>query len=768
MAPVPVPPGRGARDVVERHAGLADAARSALDDLDGARLEVVDLVEAEREAVVHRELARIGVDRLGDLTDKNLRVRALLEAGYATALDVYRATPGELEAHEGIGPHTARGVVAATQQLADAVRGGVRTRIRFRGASPDMSAGAPADAVGTAHEHGTALLRALQRVLHLGPLVEPHRRDLDDYSGSVTGLARAAAPATNRFTWAFRAPGTKARARSALAALVGWEPWLTSTGLPATVARLAAERTAGRPGAVALWDDFERRSAEYYTTLAEIVPLGADVALAHGMVPAELAERVEAHPLDQSLLRVRLRGYQAFGARFALNQGRALLGDEMGLGKTVQAIAALAHRAAAGDRHLLVVCPASVLVGWLREIAAHSLLTGHRIHGPGRDEAAAAWVREGGVAVTTFDGLQHVPEPGPADGWEVGMLVVDEAHLVKNHAARRSRAVARRAAGCLRVLFLTGTPMENRLEEFLALVHYLQPGLVDRLPRHLGLTGSDRFRQEVAPAYLRRNTEDVLVELPDLVRVEEWEELTPAQEVAYREAVAAGNLMGMRRAAYVGHDGTGSGTGGGTSAPLGPDEPYGPGKLGRLLEIVAEARDSGRRTIVFSFFRDVVDLVATAVAEVTTVHGPLTGSVPAGRRQEIVDAFSDGPVGAVLVAQVQAGGVGLNVQAASVVVLCEPQLTPATEAQAVARAHRMGQVRTVHVHRLLAEGTVDERILEILDEKERVFDEYVRDSELAASVASAVDVTEAQLAREVVAAEQARWGYGPVWDELQG
>lgn len=99
-------------------------------------------------------------------------------------------------------------------------------------------------------------------------------------------------------------------------------------------------------------------------------------------------------------------------------------------------------------------------------------------------------------------------------------------------------------------------------------------------------------------------------------------------------------------------------------------------------------------------------------------------------------------------------------------VLCEPQLTPAAEAQAVARLHRMGQTRAVVAHRLLAPDSVDERIVEILAGKARVFDEYVRDSALAEHAVQAVDVSQADLAREVLEAEQARLGYGPVWDEL--
>ena len=121
-----------------------------------------------------------------------------------------------------------------------------------------------------------------------------------------------------------------------------------------------------------------------------------------------------------------------------------------------------------------------------------------------------------------------------------------------------------------------------------------------------------------------------------------------------------------------------------------------------------------------------------------------------------MDKFSAAGHGAVLVAQITAGGVGLNIQSASVVVICEPQLKPTMEAQAIARAHRMGQTSTVQVHRLLSENSVDERIREILADKKQLFDEFARDSVIAAQAPDAVDVTDAELARLVVAAERER------------
>jgi SNF2 family DNA or RNA helicase len=127
-----------------------------------------------------------------------------------------------------------------------------------------------------------------------------------------------------------------------------------------------------------------------------------------------------------------------------------------------------------------------------------------------------------------------------------------------------------------------------------------------------------------------------------------------------------------------------------------------------------------------------------------------------------VDEFTDSATPVVLVCQIEAGGVGLNIQAASVVVLCEPQVKPSIEAQAIARAHRMGQVRSVQVHRLLIADSVDQRMLELLDSKAQLFDAYVRHSAIAEATPGAVDISEVQLARTIVAQEQRRLAPVPV------
>jgi len=326
-----------------------------------------------------------------------------------------------------------------------------------------------------------------------------------------------------------------------------------------------------------------------------------------------------------------------------------------------------------------------------------------------------------------------------------GMLVVDEAHYVKNPDTRRTKSVALWTEHCDRVLFLTGTPMENRVEEFRTLVRHLRPELLPAVRNGTAAAGPHAFRKSVAPAYLRRNQEDVLTELPALVQVDEWVEFSAADSEAYGRAVGDGNFMAMRRAAYADAE---------KSA-----------KLQRLRELVAEAADNGVKVVVFSYFREVLATVRQALesqqALEKRVIGTISGSVPAARRQQLVDDFARAPGHAVLLSQIEAGGVGLNLQAASLVILCEPQVKPTTEHQAVARVHRMGQIRTVQVHRMLATDSVDDRLLTILKNKDRLFDAFARRSDLADATPDAIDISDATLARRIVEEEQRRLGAGP-------
>lgn len=690
---------------------LHEAAQAVAGDHRRAVEAVRAALKPISDAAVTRELDAIPVARLQDVTEGRLRLGNVEKNGLGTVGRVLEAGPYRLRQIPGVGQRTVDQILAAARRLSEAVHETVAVHIDVDRPEPST----------------TALVMALHVLVEAGP---DARRAVDRaaaLSERLGPLLADARPAAGRVRMLLAGRQKRAGAVMAVAEISSLVDEAEQAGLPELLAQASVDLLRGSSSDIAAWVDFELRSAEYYSLLAE------------GFLPEEIAERVRIQQLDDSHRRVSLRGYQAFGARFVLAQRKVVLGDEMGLGKTIQAIAVLAHLAAEGQSHFMVVCPASVLVNWTREIEARSALRVTALHGPDRHYAFADWKGRGGVGVTTFDALRGFPAPG---GGEVGLLVVDEAHSVKNPKTKRSQSVALWTERCERTLFMTGTPMENRVTEFRNLVQMLDGGVADSLGERDALAGSVAFRKAVAPVYLRRNQEDVLTELPSLQQTDEWEQLSASDEEAYREAVRAGNFMAMRRAAYL--------------------RPEKSAKLDRLREIVQEAAENGQKAVVFSHFKDVLGVVEAALAvgptAGTPMLGPLTGSVPAGRRQQIVDDFAGVSGPAVLLAQIQAAGVGLNMQAASVVIICEPQIKPTLEHQAVARAHRMGQVRPVHVHRLLATGGVDERMVKMLEKKTRLFDAYARRSAVAEATPDAVDVSDTELARRIVEEEQARLG----------
>lgn len=688
---------------------LADT-RTLLDEHASVRAQAAHALDALRRDVARAGLDAVPVSRLKDVTDGRLRIGTLEKAGYATVRQVLEATPYALQLLPGIGARTAGQIHAAARQIERAAAEAASLRLDVD--RPD--------------HHTTELVIALHRLVNVGPDLPRALDAARELAGRLEPLLAEARPARNRLRMMFTLPGRRRRAREAVAEIEGLLAGAGETRLLLAQVTTDLLRPAARD--LEAWADFESRSPEYFGLLAELA--GEPIGSGQGLLPDDLAAKVAAHPLDDTHRRVSLRGYQAFGARFALTQERVIIGDEMGLGKSIEAIAALAHLRAGGERHFLVACPASVLINWVREIESRSTLRAYPLHGPDRAAAQAEWAREGGVAVATLDGLHRLDTTAP----DVGMLVVDEAHYVKNPETRRARAVTAWCGRARRVLFLTGTPMENRVEEFRTLVSYLRPDVAAGLRNSDVVAGARAFRKAVAPVYLRRNQQDVLSELPDRMEADEWVEFSGADFEAYRRAVSEGNFMAMRRAAYA--------------------EPATSAKLKRLLELIEDAEANGLKVVVFSYFRAVLATVGAALNG--RAHGPLSGGVAAERRQRMVDDFSAATGHAVLLSQVQAGGVGLNLQAASVVILCEPQVKPSMETQAVGRAHRMGQVRRVQVHRLLTVDSVDQRMLDILRRKSKLFDAYARRSDLAESSGDAVDVSEQSLARQVVEEEQRR------------
>ncbi|MFA5607473.1 MAG: SNF2-related protein [Leucobacter sp.] len=659
------------------------------------RRSAVEAGNKVRSKETDRMLADMSVERLREATRDKIRVGALTDNGITNVLAVLN-NEGILEYFDGIGETSATRIRAAARTLRQNTFDEMPMRIDIKNRTP---------------EH-TEFLRRL-RAWDAARRASTSSADMV----IVEELAPVAAAIDNTVTHAIVIP----------TALSTVEDFRDAIKIVARSARAIADAqdaaTSGDP-----WEDFLTRPADYFALLAELGFITEDDEKTHGDLPTEIIEAVRDFELKGDYLTASLRGYQSFAARFALVQRKVIIGDEMGLGKTVEAIAALAHLRAKGEHNFLVVCPAAVVTNWVREVTAKSKLPAHRLHGPDRQWAAKNWERNGGVGVTTFETLRWLNDEVSTPA--LSCVVVDEAHYIKNPDALRTQRTSQLIGSCERAILLTGTPLENRLDEFRNLVGYLRPDLV----LDANEFAPKKFRRQVAPAYLRRNQEDVLTELPELVEVDEWMPMSGEDVAAYRAAVEQRNFMAMRQATMKqGLKST---------------------KMQRLVEIVQEAEANGRRVVVFSHFLDVLSDIARQMPG--RVFGPLTGSVAASQRQVLVDDFSAAKKGAVLVAQIVAGGVGLNIQAASVVVICEPQLKPTTEWQAIARAHRMGQLESVQVHRLLSEEGVDQRLREILATKKALFESFARESETAASAPEAYDVTEAELARDIIAAERER------------
>jgi superfamily II DNA or RNA helicase len=721
-------PGKAARAVVSDGRAVRDAIEAVLSAPGESREVARRAYEAVRDRTVADALDVMPVDRLRDLVRGKVSFAPLLDAGLETVGKVLDAGPEALREIPGVRRRTARRIIAAAAQMRESVQGGARVRI-----DPD-----------TRTLEQTVLVAALRRYERARTALKGP--DLSPLASQLCRLLDPAARAASRQRMLLTFSGRKKQeARDALTEL---DALLSSKPVAMARKRLSRaeaelEKAGKEPRATRLWNDYLARPVTYNGLLIEVAELDPVREASQGFLPADIAEQVRVLPLDQSLLKTPLRGYQTFGAKFALVQERVILGDEMGLGKTIQSLAAMCHLTAKGATHFLVVCPASVVINWTREVERHTLLEARRLHLPGakRQAAEREWAAKGGVAITTYEALRAMPEDIDVS---LAMMVVDEAHYAKNPSALRTQAVSEWAGRSRRALFLTGTPMENRVAEFRVLVGHLHPKVAENLDITDEALDGTRFREQVAPVYLRRNAEDVLSELPGRLETQEWVSLEGAAMRVYRQAVLEGNFMAMRRAAFE------------------PGTVKGSQKLRRLVEIVSEAADGGRKVIVFSYFRDVLETVTELLAgrdgvPGMPVIGPLTGDIPPADRQAMVDELARASGPAVLVAQIQAGGVGLNIQAASVVIIAEPQLTPTMEEQAIARAHRMGQVRPVDVHRLLCEDSVDQRILELLAGKREAFDEYARRSDMAKATPDAIDTrSETELRRAIVAAERTR------------
>lgn len=447
-------------------------------------------------------------------------------------------------------------------------------------------------------------------------------------------------------------------------------------------------------------------------------------------------DRLPAPELPEDL-RAELRTYQREGVAwlsFLRSAGLGgLLADDMGLGKTLQAACVL-------GKNSLVVAPTSVLPNWMAELARFR--PGLRValyHGPSR-----ALDPEADVTVTSYAILRLDAEILAGRRWDA--VVLDEAQAIKNPESQVAQAAYRLDAAFR--LCLSGTPVENRLDELWSLFHFLNRGFLggrrdfqERYAQPIG-DGSPEvaahLRRRIRPFVLRRRKQEVARELPprtDLVvrfaLSPEEREVYDAIHAATRESVLArlGDgasvmaaleaLLRLRQAAC--HPGLLPGRQAESSS-----------KVELLLDRLAQAVGDGHKALVFSQWTSLLDRVEPHLRGAGIDFVRLDGST--ADRGAVVSAFQaeDGPP--VLLATLKAGGTGLNLTAADHVFLLDPWWNPAAEDQAADRAHRIGQDRPVFVHRLVAEGTVEERILALQERKRAIAEAAIGDASAASSL----------------------------------
>jgi len=449
------------------------------------------------------------------------------------------------------------------------------------------------------------------------------------------------------------------------------------------------------------------------------------------------AGEIEAIPKPRNL-KATLRDYQKKGFSWLvflheLGTG-GVLADDMGLGKTVQAIALLLHVKAKQKRAPnLVVAPTSVVPNWEREIArfAPSLQT-LIWQGPGRhgrqDEVASA-----DVVITSYALLRRDEEF--LQGLNFRYVILDEAQHIKNPMSATARAAKKLPAE--RRMALTGTPIENRLSEFWSIVDFVNPGLLgnlknfeEKVSRPIERGDEEtaaKLRATIKPFVLRRTKQEVAPELPAKIEQEIVVPLAEEQAKLYRQVLREIRksimsevekkgvnkaqiqiLAALTRLRQVACDPRLMKLPG----DWGHDES---GKLAALREIVQEAISGGHRILVFSQFVEMLKLIRQALDEDGVAYEYLDGSTK--DRLDRVDRFNEDESVPAFLISLKAGGTGLNLTGADTVIHFDPWWNPAVEDQATDRAHRIGQDKIVTVYRLIARGTVEEKILQLSAKK---------------------------------------------------
>jgi SNF2 family DNA or RNA helicase len=465
-------------------------------------------------------------------------------------------------------------------------------------------------------------------------------------------------------------------------------------------------------------------------------------------------------------LEAKMRPYQRLGTAWLWHLHRnglgGVLADEMGLGKTVQALALMSAASARGTAApSLVVCPASLVENWRREAARFAPELRVLVHHGGGRSTSAADIMTANLAITSYGTLAR--DRGIFTGIEFGCVIGDEAQHVKNRRSQNAQALRALRAGSR--FLLTGTPVENSLDDLRSLLDFILPGYIEGVPAGARRDQREwldaRLRAKSAPYILRRTKQAVAPELPAKIEQVVWCELSPVQGEAYRAAQESSErelqdlaargageprlrlaaLTQLLRLRQICCDPRLVAPAVSANAEAGPAPAFdGSAKLEAFRELLEEALDGGHRVLVFSQFTSLLALLRAELKVQGLDHCYLDGTMPAGARQAEVDRFQASPGVPVFLLSLRAGGTGLNLTGADTVVHFDPWWNPAVEAQATDRAHRIGQTRTVTSYKLVCSGTVEEKVLGLQAEKRALLADVFEASAAEAAKLSLADL----------------------------
>ncbi|GCF94035.1 Snf2 family helicase [Enterococcus florum] len=455
----------------------------------------------------------------------------------------------------------------------------------------------------------------------------------------------------------------------------------------------------------------------------------------------------ESYPVEvPTALNATLRPYQETGFRW-LKMLKAygfggILADEMGLGKTLQVITFLLSEKSQQRIKAVIVAPASLIYNWQAEIKKFAPTLESVVSSGSRDERESLIAKGAEIIITSYASLRQDIDLHEQQDYQY--LILDEAQMVKNAATKTSSALRQ-----LHIPYrfaLSGTPIENNLEELWALFQTVMPGFFPSIGRFRQLQVKE-IAKMIQPFVLRRDKDTVLDDLPERIESNVLSSLTEEQKTVYlaylrrmkqevdqmdsatfrKQRVSI--LAGLTRLRQICDD------------PRLFIEDYqgGSGKLEQVKDLIQAAKENGRRVLLFSQFTSMLSILEQELADLGITSFYLRGSTKVKDRLTMVDQFNAGEKDIFLIS-LKAGGTGLNLTGADTVILYDLWWNPAVEEQAAGRAHRIGQKKVVEVWRMIAEGTIEERMNQLQQEKRELFQKVIQGNEEQANKLTEEDI----------------------------